>query len=145
MYHTLLVHISNGFERLDRPLLTQRIFNSCVVEVNKCLQISIVCFSKPNASFKSDSFLYFFLQFLAVGVSCPNLYRRLNNNARVKARKVRGRAAVRERLHSVVYESSISKDEIAHGGYCGTELRDINTGLVQALIELGGRLENKRG
>lgn len=58
------------------------------------------------------------LQLFVIGVPRPYLHRRLDDDAWAKARELRGAAEVRQRLHSVMDEGSISKDGV------GTEVNE---------------------
>jgi hypothetical protein len=54
----------------------------------------------------------FFLQLFVIGVPRPYLHRRLDDDAWANARELRSAAEVLQRLHSVMYECSISEDVV---------------------------------
>lgn len=65
-----------------------------------------------NPLLNINSARIFFLQLFVIGVPRPYLHRRLDDDAWANARELRGAAEVRQRLHSVMYECSISEDGV---------------------------------
>ena len=77
-----------------------------------------------NSLLNINSARIFFLQPFVIGVPRPYLHGRLDDDAWANARKLRGAAEGRQRLHSVMYECSISEDGLEmevneRGGFRG--------------------------